>query len=154
MSIIKAKVLCKKYSAYSVQKGQYTLRLVKYLAIISRYLPALLIIGDDQFDIASQPVSLSGSESEQIAGENYTLTCQVTGGRTAISTYQWFKNGSLLVNRTSATLSFSPLRESDSGVYTCEGTSTNTSESVTITVDGKCKCCMIFVKINCYKHSA
>ena len=85
-------------------------------------------------------VSLSGSSGPQIAGENYTLTCQVTGGGTTTPTYRWFKNGSLLTGQTTATLSFSPLIETDSGVYTCEGNRsyiTATSESVNITVVGK-----------------
>ena len=55
-------------------------------------------------------------------------------------TYRWFRNGSLLTGRTSDTLSFSPLEETDSGVYICEGTRssvTATSASVSITVIGK-----------------
>ena len=85
-------------------------------------------------------VSLSGSGGPQIAGENYTLTCQVTGGGITTLTYRWFRNGSLLTDQTSATLSFSPLMESDSGVYTCEGTkssSCSTSGNVTVRVVGK-----------------
>ena len=84
-------------------------------------------------------VTLSGGGT-QIAGEDYTLTCQVTGGETMTPTYRWFRNGSLLTGQTSNTLSFSPLRETDSGVYTCEGTRsfmTVTSANVTITVVGK-----------------
>ena len=85
-------------------------------------------------------VTIFKNGGAQIAGENYTLTCQVTGGTTAMPIYQWFKNGSLLANRTSATLSFLPLMITDSGVYTCEGTRNSTTSSsgdVMITVDGK-----------------
>ena len=80
-------------------------------------------------------VSLSGSGGPPIAGEDYTLTCQITGGGIATPTYRWFRNGSLLTGQTSATLSFSPLRETDSGVYICEGTKnlvTQLSEGITI----------------------
>ena len=90
--------------------------------------------------VAPLNISLSGSGGAQIAGENYTLTCQVTGGGNTTRTYRWFRNGSLVTGQRSATLSFSPLRETDSGVYTCEGTRSSiarTSERVTITVDSK-----------------
>ena len=85
-------------------------------------------------------VTLSGSGGAQIAGEDYTLTCQVTGGGTMTPTYRWFRNESLLTGQTSNTLAFSPLRETDSGVYTCEGTRSSitvTSASVRISVVGK-----------------
>ena len=81
-----------------------------------------------------------GNADAQIAGENYTLTCQVTGEDAAAITYRWFRNGSLLAGQTSATFSFSPLRETESRLYTCEGTKNsivNTSEGVAISVDGK-----------------
>ena len=80
---------------------------------------------------------LTGSGVAQIAGENYTLTCQLTGEGTTTPIYQWFRNGSLLTDQTSDTLSFSPLSETDSGVYTCEGTRSSitvTSGAMTITV--------------------
>ena len=76
----------------------------------------------------------------QTAGENCTLTCQVTGGGTMIPTYQWFKDGSPITSQTSATFVFSPLREVDSGVYECEATkslSRVTSNSLRIMVTGK-----------------
>ena len=84
-------------------------------------------------------VTISGSGGDQVAGENYTLTCQVTGGVATASSHRWLKNGSLL-NDTSATLSFSPLRETDPGVYTCEGTRnsiTRTSTNFTIVFAGE-----------------
>ena len=86
-------------------------------------------------------VSLSGSGGAQIAGEDYTLTCQVTGGGTTMTTYRWLRNGSPLTGQISDTLFFSPLNQrTDSGVYTCEGTRRSiavTSASVRISVVGK-----------------
>ena len=79
----------------------------------------------------------------QIAGEDYTLSCQATGGGTMPYLYRWFKDaGPQLAGETSGTLSFSPLGETDSGGYTCEvttGSLTTASASVAITVVGKCK---------------
>jgi hypothetical protein len=85
-------------------------------------------------------VMVHSSDSAQIAGEDYTLTCQVTNGGTMTPTYRWFRNGSLLTGQASVTLPFSPLRESDSGVYTCEGTRssiTRLSEEIRIATIGK-----------------
>ena len=86
-------------------------------------------------------MTLSGSGGAQVAGENYTLTCQFTGGEAVTpAMYQWLNDGSSLAGETSDTLSFSPLRDTDSGGYTCEvttGSFIGTSPSVTITVVGK-----------------
>ena len=90
--------------------------------------------------MAAEPptVAVSGA---QIAGESYTLTCQVTGGGTMTPIYQWFRNGSPVASQTSATLSFSPLRQNmDNGSYTCEATRSSTSVTsagVSITVAGE-----------------
>ena len=87
-------------------------------------------------------MTLGSSGDAQVAGEDYTLTCQFTGGEAAVTpVYRWLKGGSSLAGETSDTLSFSPLRETDSGGYTCEvttGSLTGTSPSVTITVVGEC----------------
>ena len=85
-------------------------------------------------------VSLTSSGGAQVVGENYTLTCNVAGGVTTASTYQWFRNGSLCNETSTSTLSFSPLRETDSGVYTCEGTRssiTRTSANLRVAVAGE-----------------
>ena len=84
-------------------------------------------------------VTITGSGGDQVVGENYTLTCQVTGGVATASSHRWLSNGSLL-NDTSAMLFFSPLSETDSGVYICEGTRssiTRTSANFTISVAGE-----------------
>ena len=86
-------------------------------------------------------VTLSGSGGAQVAGKDYTLTCQFTGGEAVTPAYKWLNDVSPLAGETSDTFSFSPLRETDSGGYTCEvttGSLTGTSRSMTITVVGKC----------------
>ena len=85
-------------------------------------------------------VSLTGSGGARIVGENYTLTCNVTGGVITESTYRWFRNGLLLDETSNSTLSFLPLLESESGVYTCEGTRSSiirTSANYTLAVSGE-----------------
>ena len=72
-------------------------------------------------------VTLSSSGGAKIAGENYTLNCRVTGIGTLIPTYQWLRNGSALSGQTSAVLSFSPLRQSDSGIHSCMTTTGSVS---------------------------
>ncbi|ORU95145.1 MAG: hypothetical protein A6F71_10925 [Cycloclasticus sp. symbiont of Poecilosclerida sp. M] len=39
-------------------------------------------------------VTLSGSGGAQVAGEDYTLTCQFTGGEAVTPAYRWFKDDS------------------------------------------------------------
>ena len=99
---------------------------------------------NDNIDLVE--VSLTGSVGAQEVhvGENYRLTCNVTGGVTTEPTHRWFRDGTPL-NVTSATLSFSPLRETDSGVYTCEGTRSSitiTSENFTITAASEFQMCI------------
>ena len=77
-------------------------------------------------------VRVSGSGGAQTAGEVYTLTCTVTGG--SATTYQWFKNDLTIPDQTS-TLSFAPLRQTDSGNYSCQALNIR-SISMGITVEG------------------
>ena len=70
-------------------------------------------------------MTVNGSGTDQEAGEDYTLTCVVSGGTITVTTYRWRRNGGLLSGGTSATLSFIPLRQtspSSNGQYTCEAT--------------------------------
>ena len=67
-------------------------------------------------------VKLNASGDAQIAGEDYTLTCTVTGGGTVTPTYRWWKSGTLLTDQTANTIAFRPLQQTSSGVYICEGT--------------------------------
>ena len=71
-------------------------------------------------------------------GQNHVLTCTASGGGSMAYTYMWLRNGSVVSGQTSSTYSFSPLRVTDSGRYSCQvkvySTTMNTSREVTITV--------------------
>ena len=87
-------------------------------------------------------VIITTSGGTLIAGQSHRLTCEVSGGDTTIMTtsYQWLKNDQIINDQTSSTLSFSPLSEADTGQYNCRGTrgsSTDTSNTVVITVNGE-----------------
>ena len=87
-------------------------------------------------------VTPSVSGGAQIAGEDYTLTCTVTGGGITSFIYRWWKDGTLLTGQTANTIAFRPLQQTSSGVYICEGTRNSTavnSTSVTLTVQGESK---------------
>ena len=79
-------------------------------------------------------VQISGSRETPTSGENYALTC-IVSGVSSVSTYQWRKNDDIL-DQTSQILSFSPLRLSDAGIYTCSITVAtvpySTSQNITI----------------------
>ena len=65
-------------------------------------------------------VNVTGSGVTQHAGEDYTLTCTVSGGELdANTTYQWMKDESNLATETSEGLSFSPLSQHNSSQYVC-----------------------------------
>ena len=72
------------------------------------------------------------------AGQSYTLTCSVSVA--SVTTYQWRKNVSVIQGETTEMLSFSSLRLSDAGQYTCEVTvnsMTYTSDKQDINIRGK-----------------
>ncbi len=76
------------------------------------------------------------------AGSSLTLSAGLDSGAGAGTTYQWFRNGSLVAGATSSSLSLSgsPLSVPKSGVYTLEakqGGVTVRSESVPVVVDDK-----------------
>ena len=84
-------------------------------------------------------------------GQSHTLACQVSGGDITTTSYQWLKNDQIINGQTSSTLSFSPLREADTGRYNCRGTRgsfTSTSRDVVITVNGELH--MYSISKNCY----
>ena len=100
--------------------------------------------------LAPVSVGMTSSGATQHAGEDYTLTCTVSGGETtATTTYQWLRNNSPLSGETSATLSFTPLRQtkpSSNGEYVCEAMRsgrTVRSDSVTTDVTSKFKMIII-----------
>ena len=65
-------------------------------------------------------VNVTGSGATQHAGEDYTLTCTVSGGELDTNaTYQWTNDDSNLATETSASLSFSPLSQHNSSQYIC-----------------------------------
>ena len=64
----------------------------------------------------SVSVQLTGSLPTPTVGESYALNCAVSGA-TATS-YQWRKDG-MVLSETGSSLSFSPLRLSHAGRYTC-----------------------------------
>ena len=87
-------------------------------------------------------ITVSGGDLRH-AGENYVLTCSVTGGEATEDTaYRWLNNNVPLSGETSATLSFTPLRQtypSSNGQYVCEAIRSGTivrSERFTISVIG------------------
>ena len=71
-------------------------------------------------------VQISDGGATPTAGQNYTLTCSVSRVENfnPIIAYQWTKNNGteIQVGTNSNTLSFSPLRLTDVGRYTCEVT--------------------------------
>ena len=82
-------------------------------------------------------VTVTGSGATQHAGEDYTLTCTVSGGETtATTTYQWLRDNLPLSGKTSATLSFTSLRQTSNGQYVCEAVrSGRTVRSAGVTID-------------------
>ena len=88
--------------------------------------------------------NVTGSGASQNAGENYILTCAVSGGgSTFTTTYQWRRNNLALAGQTANTLSFTPLRQttpSSNGQYTCQAMRSGRtvfSDGLVIIVAGK-----------------
>ena len=84
-----------------------------------------------QFSAPSVSVQISDDGATQTAGQNYQLTCSVTGAENInpMITYRWTKNngtGQSQVGTNSNTLSFDPLRLSDAASYVCEVTISST----------------------------
>ena len=82
--------------------------------------------------------------------QSHTLTCQVSGGDASMmASYQWLKDNQVFNGRTSSTLFFSPLRDTDTGRYNCRGTrgsSTSISGDVVITVNGELQYCQVAIQ--------
>jgi hypothetical protein len=76
-------------------------------------------------------VQISDNGATPTAGENYQLTCSVSGAENLnpTTTYRWTKNsgsGQTQVGANSNTLSFTPLRLADAASYVCEITVSST----------------------------
>ena len=108
-------------------------------------LQSVYIITGDATDLLPM---LTGSD-EQALGQEYNLTCSFSGGEIGTNTYQWHRNGTLLNESTTITfsedtgisqrLTFSPLMEDDTGLYTCTVTRdsiTRTSTAISINIGG------------------
>ena len=76
------------------------------------------------FNSIAPPVTvlIIDDETTPTAGQNYTLTCSVTGAENLNSTitYQWTKNDGTVIHTISNTLFFSTLRISNAGHYICK----------------------------------
>ena len=73
-----------------------------------------------------------------MTGQSYNLMCDVPASISFNYIYQWRKNGAVL-NESGAILSFSQLRLSDAGQYTCEivGNVTIVSRALNISLRSK-----------------
>ena len=72
-------------------------------------------------------VQVSGGGTTSTAGEDYQLTCRVSGAENLnpTTTYRWTKNsgsGQTQIGTNSNTLSFTPLQLADAASYVCEVT--------------------------------
>ena len=69
-------------------------------------------------------LQISGDESNVYVRDRYTLRCYFIDPLTTNDsiTYRWKKDGSILQDESNSTLSFSSVRLSDAGQYTCEVT--------------------------------
>ena len=85
-------------------------------------------------------MNVTGSGVTQHDGEDYTLTCTVSGGeQDANTTYQWIKGDSSLATETSASLSFFPLSQHNNSQYVCRARKSGriVNASFDINVTGK-----------------
>ena len=97
-------------------------------------------------------VTIANNNNTQHAGENYTLTCTVSGGGTDVPSYQWLKNGSYLTNETAKTLSLTPLTQGNSSEYACKATKSRRvveSDSIDVDVMGKLNFRYMYVNFYC-----
>ena len=70
--------------------------------------------------VPSLSIQIVDNGTTPVAGLNYSLSCKLSGIDSSITsmTYEWRKDGSLL-SEMGTLLSFSPLRLSDAGQYSC-----------------------------------
>ena len=82
-------------------------------------------------------VPITASQATPVLGQIYSLTCDVTGAENLSPsiTYQWTKNNGNQIG-TNENFSFSSLRLSDAGQYTCRATVSSPYLSGDITMTG------------------
>ena len=111
--------------------GDYSCRVIKGSRALIRFFTITVV--------DPLVVTLDGSGS-RTAGESYTLSCTAIGGEDVIRSYQWDKDGTLLASRSPPGMfSLSPLKQVDTGGYTCtvtRGSMVVTSNAVNVTVEG------------------
>jgi hypothetical protein len=88
--------------------------------------------------VGGEPVIVTSPASQSVLlNSPLELTVGVSGG--APFSYQWIKNGAIIVGATNAVLSFSSIKFTDAGSYTVQvsnGAGTATSQPAQITVTG------------------
>ena len=110
------------------------------IIVVNGTRPSMVFLCKCLFLSLAPPVSvlISDGGATPTAGQNYQLTCSVTGAENlnAVITYRWTSNdgsGQSQVGTNSSTLSFTPLRLSDAGSYVCGVTITSSYLSSDIT---------------------
>ena len=89
--------------------------------------------------VSGPTVQITGSVATPALGQSYFLTCEISGASGPVSAYQWRK-GDTMRSEDGQTLSFSTLRLSDAGHYTCNASvdSVMYSNGHNVTIEGKC----------------
>ncbi len=83
---------------------------------------------------------ITGGVGVFTVGSNHNRTCTASGGASMTYTYQWLRYDGDIVNETSPTIFFSPLREADVGRYNCRVSDDSlniTSDGIVINVEGE-----------------
>ena len=62
-------------------------------------------------------IQISDGGIPPVLGQNYTLSCNSSAN---ITSYQWMKDGRILMNEVEEVISFNPLTLLDDGNYSCE----------------------------------
>ncbi len=96
-------------------EGDYTVVVTDAAGSTVESARARLNIAADPIEFMVQPQG-----ARKYVGESHAMLVVATGGTGNTFTYQWFKDGILLTNKTSFVLTLDPLQITDSGVYYCE----------------------------------
>ena len=69
-------------------------------------------------------MEVEGSGSTPVEGQDYTLTCQVSGHHSLLASlrYQWLNNSIVMFAHTTTSVSFRQVDRYDSALYTCRVT--------------------------------